>query len=294
MKELKGICAASCTPFKEAGERLDEMKLREHIDYLIDAGVHIVLVCGGTGEFAYLREEEKKRIIDISAKQINGRAAFMVQSSAINTEDAVNNSKYAEDAGADGLLILPPYFEGPGAEGVFYHYERISNAISIPIIAYNIPVYTGFDITPKFFKRLTDEIENIKYLKDSTGDFIRIRDLIETLGNGSKIFNGVDPIAFESLVAGVNGCIWGAVNVMPKECVELYKLVNSGDLVSSRELWNKMFPSNMFFWKHNYNASVKTATNLVGRNIGECRKPVLPLNNSEIIELETALKHIRE
>lgn len=291
MKELKGICAASCTPFKEGGEQLNEVKLKEHIDYLIDAAVHIILVCGGTGEFAYLRPEEKEKIVDISAKHINGRAAFMVQSSAINTVDAINNAKYAEDAGADGLLILPPYFEGPDAEGVFYHYQKISDAINIPIVAYNIPIHSGFDITPQFFKRLL-EIDNVKFIKDSTGDLIRIRELIATLGDGSKIFNGSDPIAFESLVAGTVGCIWGAVNAMPKECVQLYNLVTAGDLVSARELWSKMLPANLFFWSHVYNSSVKTATNLSGRNIGECRKPVQPLNDSELAELKIALKPI--
>jgi len=289
MKELKGICAASCTPFKEDGEKLDESALKEHIDYLIDAGVHIILVCGGTGEFAYLRPEEKKRIASISAKHINGRAAFMVQTSAINTIDAINNAKYAEDVGADALLVLPPYFEGPDAEGVFYHYEQISNAINIPIVAYNIPVHSGFDITPEFFRRLM-EIDNVRYIKDSTGDLTRIRKLVKVTENKAKVFNGSDPIAFESLMAGTVGCIWGAVNVMPKQCVQLYNLITEGDLISARKLWKKMFPANMFFWSHVYNSSVKTATNLVGRKIGECRKPVLPLNDSDLAELKDTLK----
>lgn len=289
MKELKGICAASCTPFKENGEKLDESALKEHIDYLIDAGVHIILVCGGTGEFAYLRPEEKKKIVELSAKHINGRTGLMVQTSAINTVDAINNAKYAEDAGADGLLILPPYFEGPDAEGVFYHYEQISNAINIPIVAYNIPKHSGFDITPQFFKRLM-EIDNVKYIKDSTGNLIRIRELIEAAGDKAKVFNGADSIAFESLMAGSVGCIWGAVNVMPRKCVQLYNLITAGDLVSARTLWNKMLPANLFFSHHVYNSSVKTATNLTGRNIGECRKPVQPLNDSELAELKAALK----
>src|SRR5680860_156615 len=108
MKELKGICAASCTPFKEGGEEVDDNALKAHLDYLIEAGVHIILVCGGTGEFAYLRPEEKRRIVEISSKHIDGRAAFMVQTSAISTVDAIEYARHAEDAGADGLLILPP------------------------------------------------------------------------------------------------------------------------------------------------------------------------------------------
>jgi len=289
MKELKGICAASCTPFKEGGEEVDENALKEHLDYLIEAGVHIILVCGGTGEFAYLRPEEKKRIVEVSAKHINGRTDLMVQASAINTVDAVDYAKHAEDAGADGLLVLPPYFEGPDANGVYYHYEKIANAVNIPIVAYNIPVNSGFDITPQFFKRLM-EIDNVKYIKDSTGDFIRIRELIKVAGDKAKVFNGADPIAFEALVAGSIGCIWGAVNVMPKESVQLYDLIIANNLIKAKELWERMLPANLFFWNHIYNSSVKAATNLVGSKVGECRKPVLPLKDSELAELKEALK----
>lgn len=289
MKELKGICAASCTPFKEDGEKLDEEALKEHLDYLIGTGVHIILVCGGTGEFAYLRPEEKKRIVELSAKHINGRAGLMVQTSAINTIDAINYAKHAEDTGADSLLILPPYFEGPDAEGVFYHYEKISDAINIPIIAYNIPVHSGFDITPQFFKRLV-EIDNVKYIKDSTGNLIRIRELLEAVGDKAKLFNGADPISFESLVAGSIGCIWGAANVMPRECVQLYNLIMNDELVKAKLLWDKMLPANLFFWNHIYNTSVKAAMNLSGRKVGECRKPVQPLRDFELTELKAALK----
>jgi len=289
MKELKGICAASCTPFKEDGEEVDENALKEHLDYLIEAGVHIILVCGGTGEFAYLRPEEKKRIVEVSAKHINGRTDLMVQASAINTVDAIDYAKHAEDAGADGLLVLPPYFEGPDADGVYYHYEKIANAVNIPIVAYNIPVNSGFDITPQFFKRLM-EIDNVKYIKDSTGDFIRIRELIKVAGDKAKVFNGADPIAFEALVAGTIGCVWGAANVMPKESVQLYDLIMANNLVKAKELWERMLPANLFFWNHIYNSSVKAATNLVGSKVGECRKPVLPLKDSELAELKEALK----
>ena len=267
MEELKGICAALCTPFTEDGEKVDETALRNHIDYMLEAGIHIILVCGGTGEFAYLRPDERKRITEIASKHINGRAGFMVQTSAINTGDAVEYARHAEGEGADCLLILPPYFEGPDSEGVYYHYEKIAESIKIPIMVYNIPVHSGFDITPGFFMRLM-EIDNIQYIKDSTGDIIRIQELLTT---GATVFNGGDPIAFFSLLAGCPGCVWGAPNAMPREAVALYNYVTSGKLEEARELWVRMFPANLFFWTHVYNASVKAATNLSGRKVGPCR-----------------------
>ena len=291
MKELKGICAASCTPFDQSGEKIDETALKNHLDYLIEAGTNIILVCGGTGEFAYLRPEERKRITEISSKHINGRAALMVQTSTINTADAIDYAKHAEDFGADGLLVLPPYFEGPDADGVYYHYEKISDAINIPIVVYNIPVHSGFDITPQFFTRLM-EIDNVKFIKDSTGDYVRLRELLAAVGDKAKVFNGADPVAFEALMAGAVGCIWGATNAMPKECVKLYDLVIADQLVEAKKLWDRMLPANLFFWSHVYNSSVKAATNLTGGKVGECRKPVQPLKASEKAELKEALKSL--
>jgi 4-hydroxy-tetrahydrodipicolinate synthase len=286
LKELKGICAALCTPFTEDGEKVDEAALKDHIDSMLEAGIHIILVCGGTGEFAYLRPDERKRIAEIASKHINGRAGFMVQTSTVNTADAIEYAKHAEGVGADCLLILPPYFEGPDSEGVYYHYEKISEAVKIPIMVYNIPVHSGFDITPGFFKRLT-EIDNVRYIKDSTGDLLRIQELLAT---GAKVFNGGDPIAFFSLTAGCPGCVWGAPNAMPKEAVDLYNYVASGKLEEARDLWKRMFPANHFFWTHVYNAAVKAATNLSGRKVGPCRKPVQPLTDSEMEGLKEALK----
>jgi len=286
LQELKGICAALCTPFTEDGEAVDEQALKDHIDSMLEAGVHIILVCGGTGEFAYLRPEERKRIAEIASKHINGRAGFMVQTSAINTADAVEYAQHAEGVGADCLLILPPYFEGPDSEGVYYHYEKIAEAIKIPIMVYNIPVHSGFDITPGFFMRLM-EIDNIQYIKDSTGDIIRIQELLTT---GATVFNGGDPIAFFSLLAGCPGCVWGAPNAMPREAVALYNYVTSGKLEEARELWVRLFPANLFFWTHVYNASVKAATNLSGRKVGPCRKPVQPLTEKEMIEMKKVLQ----
>ena len=286
MQKLKGICSAICTPFTEDGEKVDEAALKDHIDSMLEAGIHIILVCGGTGEFAYLRPEERKRIAEVASKHINGRAGFMVQTSTVNTADAIEYARHAEGAGADCLLILPPYFEGPDSEGVYYHYEKIAEAINIPIMVYNIPVHSGFDITPGFFKRLT-EIDNIQYIKDSTGYLLRIQELLST---GAKVFNGGDPIAFFSLTAGCPGCVWGAPNAMPKEAVDLYNYVASGKLEEARDLWKRMFPANHFFWTHVYNAAVKAATNLSGRKVGPCRKPVQPLTDSEREGLKEALK----
>jgi 4-hydroxy-tetrahydrodipicolinate synthase len=285
MSELKGICVPACTPFDKSGDNVDEKALSAHIERLLEAGVHAVVSCGGTGEFAYLSEAERRQIHQLIATRVHGKSRFVAQSSAVSTRDTIENAKFAESLGADALMILPPYFEGPTMDGVMWHYETVARAIKTPIIVYNIPQNTNRDITPDLFKRLL-EIENIQYIKDSTGDFTRIQQLIAT---GGKVLNGGDTLAFPALVAGCPGLIWGGVNATPKEAVHLYEVVTKGDLKAAATLWKTLLPAQIFYWTHDYNSSVKAATNLLGGNVGICRKPALPLPESELAELKAAL-----
>jgi len=289
MKELKGICVALCTPFTEDGEKVDEPALRNHIDSMLEAGVHCILVCGGTGEFAYLRPDERRRIVEAASKHIGGKAPLMVQTSTVNTRDTIEYSKHAQDNGADFLLILPPYFEGPGADGVYYHYEQVARAVDLPIVVYNIPASSNFDITPQFLRRLM-AIDNVRYVKDSMADMVRIQESLRVGGDRIHIINGGDPIAFYAMMAGCPGCIWGGPNAMPKEAVRLYDLVVAGRLAEAQELWQRMLPAQLFFWSHSYNAAVKAATNLSGRKVGPTRKPQQPLSPEEMAELKEALR----
>lgn len=286
MTELTGICAALCTPMDDRGRRLHETRLKKHIDSMLAAGVHIILVGGGTGEFAFLTADERRRLAEVAGRHIAGRARFMVQSSALNGDEAVEFSKHAEGAGADALLVLPPYFEGPDEAGVIRHYEKIAGAVKTPIMLYNIPVHSGFDVTPALYKRLLG-IDNIVAIKDSTGDMVRIQQLLAV---GGTVFNGADPLAFHAMIAGCDGCVWGAVNAMPAESVRLWDLVQTGEWQQAHKLWQKMLPAQIWFWTHVYNAGVKTATNLSGRAVGPCREPVQALDARQLRELKRALK----
>jgi 4-hydroxy-tetrahydrodipicolinate synthase len=285
MSELKGVCVPTCTPFDKSGDSVDEKAVSAHLERLLEAGVHAVVSCGGTGEFAYLTEPERRRIHEVVGKQVRGKAGFVAQVSAISTRDTIENAKAAQDLGADALMVLPPYFEGPTMDGVMWHYETVARAVKTPIIVYNIPQNTNRDITPELFSRLL-QIDNIQYIKDSTGDFTRIQQLIAT---GGKVLNGGDTLAFPALVAGCPGLIWGGVNATPNEAVRLYELVAKGDLNAAAALWKTILPAQIFYWTHDYNSSVKAATNLLGGKVGICRKPALPLGDAEIAELKLAL-----
>lgn len=285
MSELKGICVPICTPFKENGEALDEGALAANIDSLIEAGIHIIAVNGGTGEFPFLTESEKRRIAEVAGKRIAGRAKLIVQTSALRTEDAVDNSRHARDAGADALLVLPPFFEGPGEDGVRYHYEQIAKAVKTPIMVYNIPQYTGFDITPEVFGRFS-EIDTVKYIKDSTSNMMRIDRLAS---RGFKVFNGCDYLNFYSLLSGAPGVFTGSGNAIPRQLVKLYDLVQARKTAEAADLWLKLRPLSLLLWSSPFNPVAKAASNRTGRPVGECRLPVPPLTAQEVALVEEAL-----
>ena len=288
MSNLSGVCVPVCTVFDDNGAQVDETRYLAHVDRMLESGVDIILPCGGTGEFAYLSREEKRRLIEITAKHVDGRAAVIAQTSAIYLEDTLATTRHAIDHGADAVMVLPPYFEGPDERGVISHYEAVAKASSVPVMVYNIPVHSGFDVTPALFKKLL-EIDGIDYIKDSTGDLIRIQELLQT---GGKIFNGGDPITYPALAAGCVGCVWGSVNFLPDESVTLYQLVSSGQLNEAASLWRKLVDSQLFVWSHQYNASVKAAARHRGFDVGDCRLPVLPLSEADLSALHASLASI--
>lgn len=288
--ELAGICTPVCTVFSDDGRSIDEARQRAQLARVLDGGVHIVCAAGGTGEFSFLTTKERSRVIDIAIDACRGRAKVIAHVSAVMTEETIKLANHAEAAGADALLVLPPYFEGPTLEGVFEHYQKVAETVSIPIMAYNIPVHTGIDLNPAFCASLM-ELPNIRYLKDSTGDHTRLQDLVH---HGIKVFVGGEPIMGPALMAGAVGCFWGTSNAIPTFARQLFDLVQAGNLRDATALWHTLYPLNRFIWGHPFNPSVKAATNLLGGDVGLCRRPVQPLSGAELDQLAAIVSRLKE
>jgi 4-hydroxy-tetrahydrodipicolinate synthase len=281
MTDLKGICTPICSVFSANGSRIDEVAQKKHLDRLLSAGVQVIAVCGGTGEFSFLTREERLMLTEMVAKHLGGRAKLIVHVSAVMTQETIEYAKHAEDQGADCLLVLPPYFEGPTLDGCYEHYEKVAQSVSTELMAYNIPVHSGIDVTPEFAQKLM-KIDNINYLKDSTGDFIRIQQLVKA---GVKVFNGADPLMLYGLMADSVGCFWGTSNAIPELAVKLYALCEEQQWEQAKALWNKIYAINDFVWHNPFNPSVKALANLLGHDLRECRRPVQPLTDAEAYEL---------
>lgn len=289
MTGFRGILCAMATPFTSDGERVDEQRLKPLIDWLIAEGVHGIIPMGSTGEFASQEEAERKRVVELTIEHASGRVPVVVHTADISTRKVVMYSKHAEEAGAAGLMIVPPYYEPISEEEIFAHYQAVSDAVGIPIMVYNIPSAAGVDMGPQFVDRLA-AIEHVEMLKDSTGNALTLQETIDLCGDRIDVFNGWDSLSFLGLVAGSVGCVWGAANVMPRQCVELYELVaEQGDLAAARELWRKMLPICFFLEREGYAAGVKAGAAIAGMDIGPPRRPILPLSPAKREELAKLL-----
>lgn len=286
MSELIGINLAMQTPMHADGS-VDYGRWQELIDVYIDAGVHGLVLGSGTGQHPYLTREECNQLYEIGAEKINGRCKMICQTSALVQEEVIERSKHAEGLGADALMILPPYLEGPDDDdGLLAFYEVIDAAIKTEIIGYNIPQATGISISVELLDRL-NQLEHFNYIKDSAGD---ITTLQEYLANGHKVLNGCDPNTVFALIAGAQGCIWGAANYMPHESVQLYELVVKNDITGAMALWSRMIPSLLDIWRGNYIAKVKAAAGLRGFDGGGVRAPLQDISQEEAEALASCLE----
>ncbi len=288
MADLKGINLAMQTPFTNIGA-VDYVRWEELIDLYIDAGVHGLVLGSGTGQHPYLTEQECNKLFELGAKRINQRCNVICQTSALNVDEVIRRSKHAEDIGADALMILPPYLEGPADDdGLFEFYATINREIGIDIVGYNIPQATGLSVSPSLFNRL-NILEHFNYIKDSAGDLTTHQAFLQT---GHKVLNGCDTTTVFALMAGAMGVIWGGANYMPYEAVRLYELVAAKDYAAALELWKRMIPSLIYIWHGDYIPAVKSAARLRGFAGGDVRRPLRPLSAEAEKELATALAHL--
>ena len=289
MANLQGVNLAMQTPFNADGSI--NYKIAEAlIDQYIDAGVHGLVLGSGTGQHPYLTEAECNQFYEVGAKRINGRCNLICQTSALNGDEVIRRSRHAESVGANALMVLPPYFEGPtDDDGLFDFYAELDAAIGVDIVGYNIPQATGISVSVPLLKRL-GSLKNFNYIKDSGGDLTTQQEYLQT---DVKVLNGADPIAVYAFMGGAVGAIWGAANYMPRETVALFNLVQQGKHAEALTLWKRMLPSQLLIWKENYIPTVIRAAHLHGMGTGYVRKPLRGLNASQEAVLRQALAPLK-
>ena len=274
--KLGGILTAVSTPFAEDGG-VDEQRLRDHVDFLIDSGVHGLVPCGSTGEFAALSFDERKRVTEIVIGQASGRVPVAPQTGATSTADAVALSKHAADAGAAAVLLVQPFYEAPTRAEIIEYFATVGEAAGIPVIVYNLPGVTGVNLDRDFYNELLDRTDAVKYIKDTSGSLEQALDLIYNLGDRITTFVGWDTLILPAFVAGAAGTIWGAPNFMPRESVQIWDLVQEGKVDDAFAIFRRVWNVLDFLGKEGYAASTKAAANELGIDLGNPRAPYSPL-----------------
>jgi 4-hydroxy-tetrahydrodipicolinate synthase len=296
LREWKGCFSAIVTPFKRDGE-IDEDKFCENIELLIDEGIHGIVVAGCTGESWALLDEEHNKIFKLAVKTAKNKITVIGGTGQITPQHTIKLSKYAKEAGMDGVMILAPARVRPNNREIIGFFKDISDSINIPILVYNIPKRQGIDITPDLLLELS-KIKNVKGVKESSDDYMRVLSDIRLCGNKINILTG------HSAVRGVPSILMGAVGwvssvetqIMGKEAIDMYNLVKNGKLEEARKIQYKCIELDEGLRTSDsgtFPAFLKYAMNLLNRPGGFLRRPILELTDEQKSNVSNLLKKLK-
>jgi 4-hydroxy-tetrahydrodipicolinate synthase len=272
MFKPEGIMPALVTPFTDDGRTIDENRLRALVNHCLELGVHGVVPCGTTGEFVNLTTEEKKRVIKIVVDEVNGRVPVVAGTGASGTQEAVEMTMYAKDAGATAALIVTPYYLKPADRGIYEHYQTIATEVDLPIILYNIPQCTGLELPWQMVEDLA-QIPNVVGVKDSSGQLKFILAVLEKVRDKLNVLCGHDEVVIAGLAAGCSGAILASANVIPDVWIQIYNHIKKGELQQARELQYKVQKIARIIVGSGP-VGTKEALNMMKVKVGPVRKPL--------------------
>lgn len=293
MAQLEGLFPAMVTPLSADGSRIDQPALRDLVDRLVGEGVDGLLVCGGTGEFASLTDDERRQAAEVVCDQAADRIPVIVHTGACATSIAQDFSRHAAQAGAAAVLLTVPYFEPIDETEAAAYYRAVAESVDLPLIAYNQPGCTSLHQSTEFLLRLADEIPSLRYVKDSSGDLAQLHDLIgadDTL----RVFSGIDSLFGPALMLGGRSAITGSLNFLGPIFVRMLAAARSGDLGTVARLWDAMYPVATILERSSYNSAVKAGCAAIGYPAGPTRHPALPLGTEREAALAAALTTLQE
>ena len=287
---FKGSIVAIVTPFTN-GE-VDEQKLRELVEFQISNGTDAIVPCGTTGEASTLDYDEHMDVIRIVIEQVAKRVPVIAGTGSNSTAEAIELSQMALDAGANGVLLVTPYYNKPTQEGLVRHYSAIADAVAIPQILYNVPGRTGVNMLPETVARLAPH-RNIVAIKEATGSLQQASEIIALCGDQIDVLSGDDFITFPMMACGAKGVISVLANIMPKAVGDLTDAFFAGDLARARQLHlDTLKIGNAMFIESNP-IPVKTALGLMGKCSDEVRLPLCEMGAANKAKLAAIMKEYK-
>ena len=283
---FKGVFVAIVTPFKNG--KIDEEALRGLIDFQIAGGVDGIVPCGTTGESATLNHEEHDQVIRIAVDACKGKASVLAGTGSNSTREAIQLSRNAKNAGADGLLQITPYYNKPNQEGLYHHFSSIADAVDLPIILYNVPSRTSVNMVPETVVRLA-KIEKIVGIKEASGSLQAISKIIDNCGKDFTVLSGDDPLLWPILAIGGKGVISVTANILPAKVAALCKAAAIGDIAGARSLHYELMDINDSLFIDTNPIPVKAALHLMGKIENELRGPLIKLSKDTLERLKKAM-----
>lgn len=289
MAIFEGAGVAIVTPFKANGE-VNYEKLEELINYQIENSTDAIIICGTTGESSTLTHEEHLECIRFTVEKVAGRVPVVAGTGSNCTETAVYLSTEAEKYGADGLLIVTPYYNKATQNGLIKHFTTIANAVNIPIILYNVASRTGCNILPETAVYLAKNVENIVAIKEASGDISQVVRLISLADGCIDVYSGNDDQVVPLLSLGGKGVISVLSNVAPKETHDMVQKFFDGDIKGSLDIQLKAIPLIKQLFCEVNPIPVKKALNLMGKEVGGLRMPLTEMEDSNAAKLAEEMK----
>ncbi len=271
---FEGVFPALITPFqRNHGKNLDLDGLRSNIAHLVAAGVHGVVPCGSTGESATLSFAEHEQVIEVTIEEAGGQVPILAGTGSNNTSEALRFTRAAKDVGADGVLVISPYYNKPNRSGLMKHYTAIAD-LDIPVVVYNVPGRTGQNVTPDIVAELAKH-PNIVGVKEASGDLGQISTIIElTRDEDFSVISGDDNLTLPILSLGGKGVISVAANIYPRPLIEMYNATQKGDYETARDIHYKYSPLFRAMFFESNPIPVKKASELMGMAAGPLRLPL--------------------
>jgi 4-hydroxy-tetrahydrodipicolinate synthase len=277
---------ALVTPFKEG--KIDWHSLEGLIEFHLENGTHGIVPCGTTGESATLSHEEHDAVVKGVVKLVNKRVPVIAGTGSNSTAEAVRLTREAESSGADGALMISPYYNRPTQEGIYQHYRKVASEVGIPIIVYNIPGRTGSKIEPETLARMA-EIDNIVGVKEATGSLDQAIDVIRLCGDRLTVYSGEDSLIFSLMAIGGKGVISTVANVAPRQTAQLAEACLRADWEKGREIQFKLIPLIRSLFIETNPIPIKTALSLIGKCGAELRLPLTPMAEGNLKKLSQAM-----
>jgi 4-hydroxy-tetrahydrodipicolinate synthase len=287
---FEGVLPAIITPFqRNQAADLDESGLRDNIEFLVSQGIHGIVPCGSTGESATLSFDEHEKVIEITIETVKGKIPVLAGTGSNNTAEAVRLTRAAKDAGADGVLVISPYYNKPNRSGLIKHYTKLAD-IDIPVVMYNVPGRTGQNMEPDLVAELAKH-ENIVGIKEASGNISQISQIIEmTLDEDFGVISGDDNMTLPIMALGGSGVISVAANVAPARMVAMNDAFCEGDLQVALDLHYELSPLFRAMFIDTNPIPVKRAVELMGRAGGPVRLPLDELSPEKTSKLKVELK----